>query len=389
MEQFELSLTRLIKYAFRYILVVVLCVAIGLGGGVLLAMNKEPANYEKYTARLTFDITQYVHATSGSVLVSEGNYHLHARQLAQIVETACGSEVAAQTFDALKNVLYENGSKMEDSKSETFYGDLEVKLATDAFTVSFVYDVANDADRAEALKVLETYLSFAKAAVVEKYPEFATEAYANVISAGEIKQDFDMADEYIKANTEEGVLGNALLGAIVGGLLSAVIIFVGYFFDPRIKSVSELLPEEKSSVLVADKEDAMLSFAACLKASNAKKLLLAAPEKDEKFSDFAERVQAYLAQTGANVKTICVDTQNAAWFTQLDEIEKTEGYVLCLCNGAGNEVLSCLAAKTEVAALFVDQKAVMAKRLQAAVNGIEDNTYLCTVLHNVGRAYLD
>ena len=64
MEQLEFSLSRFIKYAFRYILVVVLCVAIGLGAGLMLAKNAKQANYEKYTARMSFDITQYARANA-------------------------------------------------------------------------------------------------------------------------------------------------------------------------------------------------------------------------------------------------------------------------------------------------------------------------------------
>ena len=98
MEQFEFSLSRFVKYAFRYILVILLCVALGLGAGVFLAKSSKSVNYEKYTARRSFDITQYVHATGADGAISEGDFNLHARQLAQVVEAACGPEVAANTL---------------------------------------------------------------------------------------------------------------------------------------------------------------------------------------------------------------------------------------------------------------------------------------------------
>ena len=387
MDQLEFSLSRFIKYALRYILVVVLCVAIGLGAGVLLAKNAKQANYEKYTARMSFDITQYARANGAVQELSEGEYNLYARQLAQVAEAACGPEVAAQTFSLLHGELYVSGH--QDDKSETFYADLEIKPGVDAFVVSFVYNVQNEGDRAEAQKVISTYLDQAIATVQAKYPEFASAGYANVIVKGEVKQDFDLKEDYLEANSPQGIMGKALLGIIAGGALSAVIIFAAYFLDPRIKSLKELLPEEKSAVLLADSENAVLALAARIKASGANRVLLAAPAADAAFAAFAERLQAYLAQTGANVNTISVDTQNAAWFAQLDQPEQAEGYTLCLCNGAGNEVLSYLAGKADMTALFVDQKKVMAKTLKAAADEIPANAYLCTVLHNIGRAFLD
>ena len=169
----------------------------------------------------------------------------------------------------------------------------------------------------------------------------------------------------------------------------ALVVFVGYFFDPRIKSVKELLPEEKSTVLRADDENAVLAFAARIKASEAKSILLASPVQDGAFEGFAARVQEYLEKAGAALQVITVDTQNAAWLTQLEQPQEAEGYVLCLCNGAGNEVLSYLSGKTDVTALLVDQKKVMASTLKKAVDEVECCAYLCTLLHNVGRAYLD
>lgn len=387
MEQLEFSLSRFIKYAFRYILVIVLCVAIGLGAGLMIGKSAKQANYEKYTARMSFDITQYARANAAFNNITEGDYNLYARQLMQVVEAACGPEVAAKTFNLLQTDLY--NASHADQKSESFYKDLEVKPGTDAFTVSFVYDVQNDGDRVEAQKVISTYLEQAVATVQAKYPEFATEAYADVIAKSEVTQDFDLKDEYLEANAGQGVFGMVLLGAIAGAALAAVIVFAGYFLDPRIKSVKELLPEEKSTVLRVDDENAVLAFAARIKASEAKSILLASPVQDGAFEGFVARVQEYLEKAGAALQVITVDTQNAAWLTQLEQPQETEGYVLCLCNGAGNEVLSYLSGKTDVTALLVDQKKVMASTLKKAVDEVECGAYLCTLLHNVGRAYLD
>jgi hypothetical protein len=225
--------------------------------------------------------------------------------------------------------------------------------------------------------------------VQAKYPEFAGEGYASVIAASAPTQDYNLKADYVKANAEQGLFGKLLLGGILGAALAAVVVFAGYFLDPRIKSVKELLPEEKSTVLQADAENAVLALTARIKAQDAQSILIASLTENAAFADFAERTAAYLAQSGAPVQVIAVDTNNAAWLTQLDGAEKNEGFVICLCNGASNEVLSYLSGKTDATALFVDHKKVLAKKLRAAASEVGDGAYLCTLLHNVGRAYLD
>ena len=170
----------------------------------------------------------------------------------------------------------------------------------------------------------------------------------------------------------------------------AGLLFVAYFIDPRIKTVSDLLPTNKCAVVNADKENAVVDFAACMKSAEAKKVLLAAPVADNDLATFAESLRAYLATGEKKVSVVTFDERDAAWMQYFDAPESEScDYAIYLCQNAGAGLVGYIGKQSDAAAVFADQKAVSGKKLKAAAESVKDCNYLCTVIHNAGRAYLD
>ena len=79
-------------------------------------------------------------------------------------------------------------------------------------------------------------------------------------------------------------MGGAVLGVIVISLI--------YVFDPRIKCVGYILPENKSKVIYANKqsfsEGAYVSLLTALNKDNSKECLIVSAVKDDSVKDFAK-----------------------------------------------------------------------------------------------------
>ena len=137
MEEKEFSFGYFFKYAWRYILVIILCSALGVGVGVMLPTKATTVTkLEKYTGAIRFNVSEYTalqHPVGAEL--TEGDYYLYTRQLSQAIETARAPEVAADTFAALQDSLYPKLSA--EKKSEAFYKDLAIEATTDAMIVSF------------------------------------------------------------------------------------------------------------------------------------------------------------------------------------------------------------------------------------------------------------
>ncbi len=390
MEEKEFSFGYFFKYAWRYILVIILCSALGVGVGVMLPTKVTTVtNLEKYTGAIRLNVSEYaaLQQSVGAEL-TEGDYYLYTRQLSQVIETARAPEVAADTYAALQSSLYPKLSA--EKKSESFYKYLTIEAATDAVTVSFAYDAQTEADRELAKRVVSLYLENARKNVLEKHPEFAEESYSDVISVSEIKQDYKFEEGALKTNQAPSMLLYAALGAVVGAALGVAVLFVVYLVDPRIKTVKDILPAEQWDVVCADDEDAQTNFAALAKAAGAKKLLIVTPVADELFVTWTDKLSEYLSATGAKVKKVTFEAGNAAWFNHFENAEQeTADFELYLCNAAAVGVIAYVSGKADAAAVFADQKSVKAKRLKNTVECTKGCKYLCTLLHNAGRAYLD
>ena len=389
-EQKDFSFGRFLKYALRHAGIAVITGLIGLGIGVLMVVMDAPANYEKYTATMRYDVAQYTALTTpdGQPL-TEGDFALCTRRLAQILETARAPEVAAKTFAATQQGLY-SAVQSEEDKTESFYESLVLTVGTDALTVSFTHDVQNEADRNAAKAVVDTYLRLAAENVKLKHPEFATDAYAALISTSAIEQDFQLAEGYLNANKKPGMLGDAVLGAAVGAAIGAVLVLLLYLLDPRIKSIKELLPEGKQCVVKTADQHAVVDFVARIKGMDARSILIAAPIEDAALDAWSEQLGAYLGENGVAVQCISLCAKSGDWFRSFDEPrEQGEGYTVYLCNNAETGVIAYVSAKVDATALLINHKKVRAKALCDVTEGIADDRYACTLLHSTDWAYLD
>ena len=391
MEEKEFSFGYFFKYAWRYVIVILLCSAIGLGLGVIFAGRTTQSSVsEKYTATIRFNSNKYAEAVHVGEL-TEADYALYSRMLSQILETAHSPEVAANTYISVKDSLYTNkAGRTVSDKSQKFHENLELVVNTDAIVVSFTYAVESDEDKALAKKVVETYVQKATDNVKSKHPEFAEEAFAGIITVSEIEQTFELDKKKIEQPFTLSPLLGAVLGAMIGAILGAVVLFVAYLADPRIKTVKDVLPEGCCSVVCADRADGVTNFAALVKAADAKKILIAAPVADALCGEWTDKLSAYLTATGAKVKKVIFEAGNPVWFNYFENAKgETADFELYVCDNAESGVVAYISRNTDVAAVFADLKAVKAKTLKATVESTDGCQYLCTLTHGAGRAYLD
>ena len=384
----EFSLTHFLKYALRYILVAVLCAAIGLGLGAMVAAKQEPVTLKKYTGELIIDAHAYAEAMNQSTPISEADYSFYLRKVAQIYETAKSPEVLTKTFATHKTPMY-GSLQSEEARVDAFNGDLQVALVNDVLRVSFLHDAVSDAEHAAAQAVVNDFLTFARENVQAKYPEFADAALADTIKLTPAYEDNTFTESLEQLSSTPSILLYAAIGAVVGAILGAGLIFVLYLVDPRIKTLTAILPAEYTAVVDADKEGDVASFAALIASKGAKCVMLACPQKDEALGTFAEAFADYLSAAKKNVSVIKLTGGDNLWMRCFDELVEDTDLTLVLCEGLELGVLSFVAEHTDAAALLIHRGTVHEKLFRKNANAIAGCDYLCTVLHGKSAAYLD
>ena len=386
-QQVEFSLSYFLKYAITYILIAVFCAGIGLGLGAYVAAAQEVVHPKKYTGVLRIDAPYYVEAMNG-IVITDAEYAFYTRKVTQVIETAKAPEVSTKTFLAHKDALY-GSLQSEAERVDAFNGDISITLTTDALSVSFVHDADTDAKRAEAMAVVNDYLANAKANILEKHPEFQQEAIAASITVTSAQEDVIFKEGLQQMSEGPSVLLYALIGAFVGAILGAGVIFAMYLLDPRVKTMTELVPEANANVVDADSAAGVANLAALIKASGAKSLALGAPVQDAAFARWAEQLVAYLTAAGVQVKQQRFEAGNPSWLGYFDKEQEQADIALYLCDNTELGVLSYVSKNTEATALFVDHKAVKLSTLRAALDAVRGCSYIGTVMHNKGRSYLD
>jgi hypothetical protein len=90
------------------------------------------------------------------------------------------------------------------------------------------------------------------------------------------------------------------------------------------------------------------------------------------------------------VKVTHFDSKSASWLTHFEkDYEKSEAYEIYCYNCINPNAVYYLSGKVDATAFFVNQSCVKSKMLRGLVSQLEDNRYLCTILHSVGNVYLD
>ncbi len=390
-EEKEFSFVRFLKFTLRYFLIGVLLVGLGLGIGAATALASKSTSYEKYTGSMTLNVAHFaalagLSTTDSTVLTS---------QAAQIMETAGSIIVKSRTFEALQDELYPS-AKSKSDKLKLFNPDLVIKYGTDSLTVNFIYDVTPEPNwpesqkRALAQKVVQTYLAFAAQTVREQYAVFASEdAFAAAFSLSRIQQSYELSESILDSNRGVSLLKRAAIGGIAGAALAAVLIFVLYLFDPRIKSVEDVLPPAKAAVLRAEDEGAAVKLMARAKLAKARRIAVVTLCQDEAYATWVEALVSYLKRSGASIKVVTFDANSADWLTYFQNSNAPiTDYELYFYNADNTEIAAYIASNADFSAFFVDQRRVMAKVLQKSVESVSGDSYSCTVIHNTDRAYV-
>lgn len=388
----EFSFVRFFKYAMRYILVVVLLVAIGLGIGAATAKRAKSTQYEKYSATISFDLEKYAKLSG---LIGTDNSVILSNRAAQIVETIASNSVKTQTFDALKEELYP-GVATEAEKQQLFDKDLVAQYYTDAVMVSFVYDMSAateegvEANRALAKKVISTYMEIAAKEVCD-YNDFLVDAltFDQVFVVGRTQQSYTLPETAVESNAGVSLFSNAVAGGIIGALLAAVVLFLVYFFDPHIKSVEDILPEEKATVLLGEDADSTVRAIAHIKLANAKRIAITSPCVDGAYAAWVAKLVEDLKKSGATVNVVSFSKADVAWMGYFqNQNESNADYEVYTYNDDDTVIASYISTHADFSAFFVDQRKVMAKTLEKSVAAIGNDSYKCTILHNAGRTYV-
>ena len=387
----EFSFVRFFKFAMRYVLVGVLLVALGLGIGAATALTATSTQYEKYNASITFDMEKYAQisglkASEAAVLTTRA---------AQIMENIASINVKSQTFATLQNELYPQIASKTD-KLKLFNANLTVKNFTNSLTVSFVYDVNAEDEEGEgknrelAQRVISTYMNCAAQSVRELNDVLVDpNTFEQVFTISRIQTSYDLPDEALESNQGVSLLKNTVMGGIAGGIIAAAVIFFLYFFDPRIKSVDDILPDGKSAVLLADNEDSALRMIAHIKLAQAKRIAITSLSTDDAYVTWTTRLVENLKKSGASVDVVFFSKEDAAWMRYFhSEDQSTADYEVYLYNDDDTVIASYISTHADFSAFFVDQRKVMAKTLQKSVESISGDSYRCTVIHNTDRAYI-
>jgi len=387
----EFSFVRFFKFTLRYFLVGVLLVALGLGIGAATALSTKKTNYEKYTGTMTLNVANYA-AASG---ISTTESTVLSSQASQIMEAAGAESVKSQAFATLCKEIYPDVAD-ETDKLRLFNANLEIKYGTASLTVSFIYDVTAEsaggeqAKRELAQRAVTSYLKLATMAVREQYPVLNDDAtFAKVFSISRVQPSYDLSESVLASNKGVSVVSRAMLGGIAGGVLAAALIFSLYLFDPRIKSVEDVLPPEKATVLRFEDENAAVKLMARAKVAGARRIAILSLSKEDSYEKWTEHFVDYLKKSGAAVKVVSFTAQGTEWLSYFQAPTKDEADLeLYLYNEEVAGIASYIASNADMSVFFVNQRAVMAKTLQKNVEAISNNSYNCTILYNTDRAYV-
>lgn len=390
-QEHAFSFTRFLKFAARLFLIGVLLVAIGLGAGLASALLCGKTEYKKYTATLSLNEAQLANVTRISYTQDATVLGTYA---AQVIETAAETTVKTKVFDAVHKELYPQESQAD--KVALFLSALEVKTAANTLTVSFSYDVsaASDSARAEkealAQRVVSTYLSLAAAAIRDRHTALSEDnAFARVFSTGKVQQSYELSPAYLASNEGASVIGRAAIGAAAGAALAAVVIFALYLCLPHIKSVRDVLPLEKATVLHSKDKNAAAALIARAKTANARRVAILSLCADNDYLTWTSDLVDRLKSAGISVRVVYFSAQDSEWLSSFRESEIGGAELeLYFYNGDVPAIATYLASNADFSAFFVNQRKIGASVLRESVEAIANDSYGCTVIHNPNLFYV-
>lgn len=389
----EFSFKNYFVYVLRKWIIPVLCVLVGAAVGLYYSVSFKNTNVEVYEGTIRFNLEEYIKLFSPEGGITEGDYSLHTATAESVMQIATDSIVKTKTYEQMRDKIYP-GIKDEGGKRDSFFKSIKAERENYVVKVDFAYDINSDADVQTAKEVVAAYLNFAVEMMKNSNANLKSDNA--VISVSEVVRNYDAASmsELVVNNAAPSLVSSLLIGAVGGAVLGIVIISLVYVFDPRIKSVGYILPDDKSGVIHADKqsfsEGAYVSLLTAFNKEGAKDFLIASAVKDDAVKQFSEGFADYLKSAGKQVTVKAFGENGSDWRT----FEKdNDGKDLCVYvySDAEDGALGYLSGQVGKTCLLIDQAAVPAKKFVSAVNEITaaGGDYFGVVLFNTTDSYLE
>ncbi len=396
----EFSFRNYFVYIMRKWIIVAICLLIGGGIGAYYSLSFKTTNIAVYEGTIKFNTLEYVYLLEkNDDIIKVDNvidYEFYNDTAKAIVQTATESILKTETFTAVSDQIYAGEKKAADKK-EKFFNHLVVTSENNFVKVDFAYDIKSEADEAAAVNVVNQYLKNAVAKITASYPELAGENKALIVSPVTKNFDTEAMSKIVESNNKPSLFVYMFIGLLGGFAAGAVIATLVYAFDPRIKSVAYILPEDKAKVISAEKtcraDGALISLLTAVNASGTGSILLSDVNADENLKDFAGAFADFAEKTGRNVKLIELEGDNndvaLNWRGRFEG--KDDGSLnVYVYDNKSKGVLGYVSGKVSHVCLIVNQADTGAKSFTKAVDEISGagGNYLGTLLYNITDSYV-
>ena len=389
----EFSFKNYFLYVLRKWIIPVLCVLVGAAIGLYYSISFKPTNVEVYEGAIRFNLEEYIKLVSPEGGLTEGDYSLYTATAESVMQIATDSVVKTKTYEQMESKLYP-GVKDAGAKRNRFFSSLKTERENYVVKVDFAYDVTSEADVTVAKEVVTTYLNLAVEKMIAGNANLQPENSVISVSEAVRNYDTDIMSELVVNNAAPSLVSSLLIGAVGGAVLGVIVISLIYVFDPRIKCVGYILPENKSKVIYANKqsfsEGAYVSLLTALNKDNSKECLIVSAVKDDSVKDFAKGFCDYLLSSGKKVSLTVFGEGGENWRT-FSEVAVKEGINVYAYAESEEGALGYISGRLGKTCLIINQAQVPAKKFVGAVNEISaaGGDYLGVVLYNTTDSYLE
>ena len=383
----EFSIGKYLKYVLRKWIVLLVCLVLGVGASAVIGLMSKEKTIHVYEGSVAINLNSYIVAKRGDTVgMLEGEYYNYSNAVnATISSIVDKNELKSKTYEAVKSEIYKKSDESE--RQQKFSEAFLIKVVGSQVIVSFIYECKTDEDIALAKKVVNQWIALASEEIKATDAVYSLENGS--LGVTEAYREYDITnDRYkdiIEIEEKQSLVTLALIGAIVGAVVGVVINTVIYALDKKVKSVEDLLPEDKAIVLNAGAEltdkKALTNLYAGVAVKEVKKLLIAGVGKSAGASEFSEAFVSYAAECGKDVKLVKLTDCKKEKFDE-------EGATVYIYEGAEESEIKYLSSRVDATALVADHQAVTANEFALTVEACGEN-YLGVNFYNLTKSYLD
>lgn len=402
-EEKEFSFGYFARYSLRRWFIVFLCMILGAIAGSVYVISYKVTNYEAWERSVYFNTSEYFDTvTGGESNLQQGDYSKYKDETERAYRLLFVDEpiIKMQVFEFIKNDSnFYPKMKDELEKMNRFFSDFHVTERTSTLVVRYVFDVKNDeqtsARRALVKKAVNAYVE----KVIDRIksdPAFSGNSAleSKALRVESVSRTFVNSDEdkTFATNNRPSLTTTIIIGILIGFVVAMVIVLIRYAVDKRVKSVRDILPADKSDVVIAgdDYADAYISLSAKLNAAGVKKPLLASVHKDDFAKKFASGFAEYCQKAGVDVKLVTFGEDGEDWHGYFaGKAGDDDGNVLYVYDGADNAVIEYISVYSDGLCVLLNQGAADKNRFLAAAGNAKNDKYLCTVAYNLSESWLD